>query len=201
MRILPRPPFSFNSSLHFFFILFLFSSSFTCILRFLAVTNDPYQKCPLCSERFNKNGLKSVKFTSITIPDSITFESSERHDKEKEKEKDKEKVNRIKGKEKNIESSYSFQLLSIEKDALFPILPCKERKSASNRSLDLSNTTAQSMKSKKPPFNYSSFAPGLHPSITTLSEVSLATFVVLKGTRDTSLRVVIEGCKPGAKEE
>ena len=43
-----------------------------------------------------------MKFTSITIPDSITYESSERHDKEKEKdkEKDKEKVNRIKGKEK-----------------------------------------------------------------------------------------------------
>ena len=145
-----------------------------------------------------------MKFTSITIPDSITFESSERHDKEKEKdkEKDKEKVNRIKGKEKNIESSYSFQLLSIEKDALFPILPCKEKKSSSNRSIDSSNTTAQSTKSKKPPFNYSSFAPGLHPSITTLSEVSLVPFNTTKVAKFSRLvTVTAEGCLQLMEEE
>ena len=172
-----------------FLLKFLFSSSYTCILRFLAVTNDHYQKCPLCSERFNKNGLKSVKFASISIPDSIACENSERHDKKKDE------INKIRGKEKEIESIYTFQLLSIEKDSLFPVLPGKGKKSSGNRPFDVPRATSQSTKTKKAPFNYSSFAPGLHPSIVTLSEIPLVPFNTTKVAKFSRLvTVTAEGC-------
>ena len=137
-----------------------------------------------------------MKFASISIPDSIACESSERHDKEKEK------INKIRGKEREIESTYSFQLLSIEKDSLFPVLPCKGRKSSSNRPLDIPRATSQSTKTKKPPFNYSSFAPGLHPSIATLSEIPLVPFNTTKVAKFSRLvTVTAEGCLQLMEEE
>ena len=183
------------------------------------MTNEHYQKCPLCSQRFNRNELKSVKFTSINIPNLVVKDYVDHKDKEKNKEKEEEKGRQSKGKEKEKsndrekekgkekekekekENNYVFQLLSIAKGSLFPSLPGPGKGQGPSTEA-LKSSSSLSMKNKTPHFNYSSFAPGLHPSITTLSSVMLVPLDTAKASKFSRLvTVTAEGCLRLMEEE
>jgi hypothetical protein len=65
-----------------------FPYSHTCILRFLlSSNNEVYQKCPLCSDLFHKNGLKSVRFHEVKVPKLDVLNSGDDRERERESEK------------------------------------------------------------------------------------------------------------------
>ena len=100
---------------------------YTCVLRYMACSNDMHQKCPLCSEHFMKSDLKPVRFCSFIPPVDptdgqpqpvITTMSQYRRSNKFKKHKQSDKT------------TYTFTLLYLEKGSICPMQPTALRLSA-----------------------------------------------------------------------
>lgn len=165
------------------------------------MTDEQYQKCPLCSERFNKSGLKPVTFSNIILPQCAGTGTGTgtgsgtgtgtgttgggggkggEKDKDKEKEKEKDKKHRErhrerKGSEVDVTEgsgdTYTMQLLFIDKNSLFPTLPSSSSSKTQSEAVPTTPKKLKFVTNQIPGSGSSSSA--MQPSITTLCECSV----------------------------
>ena len=96
---------------------------FTCVLRYMACSNDMHQKCPLCSEHFMKSDLKPVRFCSFIPPVDPT-------DGQTQQPIHYRRSNKLKKQKQGDKTTYTFNLLYLEKGSICPMQPAAVKSSA-----------------------------------------------------------------------